>query len=202
MSTVAYALTTKEKVKARLTNVSGVTHDDLIDDLIDGVTDFIETFCDRRFKRTTYTQELYDGRNDGGFSKSTIRLKNYPIVTLTALQYKTGTSSWNDFLTTEYVVDYNSGFIEYVDGVFPNGYRNIRATYDAGYTIDFVTPANMTLPRDVINAATELVIRAFKRREHIGKTSQTSGGDTTSWLDTVDATVMMTLQKYRKLEFN
>lgn len=198
---LAYALTTKAKVKARLTNVTNTDFDALIDELIESVTDWIESFCNRRFKQTTYTQELYDGRNPSGGSKSTLRLKNFPVGTVTAFQYKVGASTWNDFLSTEYVVDYDAGVIEYVNGSFPIGYRNLRVTYSAGYVIDFGTEGNMTLPRDLINAATELTIRAFKKREHVGKSSQTTGGDAITWLNEVDATILLTLQKYQKLEF-
>lgn len=201
---LAYALTTATKVKARLPNLTGVsTFDSLITELIDDVTDFIEKFCGRRFKKTTYTQEIYDGYSSSRGLKETLRLKNFPITTavgVTSFQYQTGTSTWADFQSTDYIVDYDAGILQMLNGKFPEGFRNIRVTYEAGYTIDFTTEANHTLPRDIENLATKLVIREFKRREHIGKSSETIGSDTVQWLNVFDHDIALTLAKYQKLE--
>ena len=52
MATIAYALTTKEKVKEFL-GITGTTNDALIDSLINYITDFIESYVGgRRFKET------------------------------------------------------------------------------------------------------------------------------------------------------
>lgn len=203
MAVVAHALTTRDRVKDKLPNVSNTNFDTLIDRLIDSVTDFVETVCDRRFLKTTYTQEIYDGRNDSGSSKTTLRLKNFPVdsnATFT-LEYKTGTNTWTAFVSTDFVVDYDSGIVHMVDGSFPNGFRNIRATYDAGYGIDFTTPANHTLPYDITEAVEELVIRKFKKRENYGRSSQSAGNDQISWLDSIDKEIMEVLHRYQKCEF-
>ena len=66
MSTLAYALTTKEKVKAYL-EITDASKDTIIETLIDQVTDFIEGYCGgRRFLESTYTQ-LFDTKQ--GMSK-------------------------------------------------------------------------------------------------------------------------------------
>ncbi len=201
MALVSHALTTVARVKARIPNISGSSFDTLFENIINGVTDFIENYCQRRFKETTYTNQLYDGYNSTKQSKRSIILKQFPITDLSSVQFKTDDDSWNSYGTTEYVYDSENGIITKVSGNFAGGYQNLRVTYDAGFVIDFSTPANMTLPYDLINAAEELTIRMFKRREDIGKSAMNVQGDTVNYLDKLDAQILEVLDRYRKSEF-
>lgn len=208
MATVAHALTSKEIVKKRLVNVAADddSFDDLIDSLINAATDILEKLCgDRRFLETTYTQEIYDGYNSDGSPKGTLLLKNYPVSAVSSFQYRsTHTSTtWTDFSAADYVTDLASGIIRSVGGRFPSGFRVLRITYTAGYKIDFdniLDTAQHTLPFDLMDAATNLVVRKFKTRDHFGKTSISEGGGTINLAKDIDPEIMQVVQKYMKLE--
>jgi len=83
MALLDYALTTLARVKTFL-GISGtsddelltslINNDELLTSLINSCTDFIENYCDRRFKQKAYTNELYNGN---GTNK--LLLKNYPV---------------------------------------------------------------------------------------------------------------------------
>jgi hypothetical protein len=132
---MADALTTKTRVKDRL-QLTGVTFDDLIDRLIVATTKRISQMCNRRFLQATYTNELYDGSDLHGSRRAMLILKNAPVHTITSVQYKTGLNSnptWEDYDEDDYDVDMDLGIL-YMDGVLPTGKRNIRVTYNAGYS--------------------------------------------------------------------
>lgn len=198
------ALTTVDNIKARIPNLDDDKFDDLLKSIINGVSDFIVTFCGRKFIATTYENELHDGRTRTGACKTAIRLKNFPITKITKGEYKTGADSWVEFAPTEIVVDYEAGIIETVNATVPYGYRNIRVTYTAGYVKE-IDPQNqdtqILLPYDIIDAATKLCVREFKRREHVGKSSESIAGDSVNWIDGLDQTILMVLQKYQNIEF-
>lgn len=135
----SYALTTRSRVM----NYMGVsslstTKENLLDRLIDSVTDFIENYCHRRFKLTTYTNEEYDG--DGS---EYINLKQYPIGTFTSLQYRNSSlneSSWTTVSSDEYFINYSAGIIQMAGGgKFSKNTRGYRVTYTAGFDYDNVT---------------------------------------------------------------
>ena len=58
----AYALTTRDRVIdfLELKNLSA-TDNTVIDVFIETSTEFIENYCQRRFMKTAYTNEVYDG---------------------------------------------------------------------------------------------------------------------------------------------
>ncbi len=204
MAIESYALTTLARVKTNLPNLSGSDIDTLLENLIDAATDFIESLCERRFKETDYSEELYDGYNDSGAGKNTIRLNQFPIDSgeTFLIEYKSGESTWVSLASTDYIINHNTGVIRFAGGgAWPGGYRNIRVTYTAGYVIDFATPANNTLPYDLARICDELVVRKFKRREHIGKTAINTGGDNVGLLNEMDAEITTVIGRHQKLEF-
>lgn len=119
---------------------------------VSAVSEWLETMMGRTIALTTYTSSpnfsFYDGYSVRG---DTLRLKAYPIGTVTAL-YDSPTLT---FVTTEtsiynlyYVVDYDSGIIKLINGFrFSKGYRNIRVDYTAGYTS---TPEDIKLATKII----------------------------------------------------
>lgn len=202
MATVAWALTTKARITERLANYNA-QFDALIEHLIDEATDFIESQCNRRFAKSTFTNEKYNGYDSNGNLRRTIFVR-YPIKTIASFQYKTqdNPETWANFNSVDYVVDFNNGTIRMVSGHFPGGWQNLRITYDAGYVVDFVTPANHELPYDLTMACNRLVIKEFKRRESAGRASEAIGGDSVNWIEDVDADIMRVIQKYQRLDFD
>lgn len=201
MATVAYALTTKEKVKAHLGIASATTtYDSLIETFINQVTDFIEGYCGgRRFKETTYTAEMYD--SDRQFK---IFLKNFPVTTLTSVEYRSGTiasPSWVTYTNEGYLLYSGEGYVHFF-GRLPKIHLGIRFTYVAGYKIDFTNEltSTHTLPFDLTMAATMLCAKIYNRRQSEGISQMSTEGQSISFAGVsgeMDQTVKEILDKYK-----
>lgn len=102
----------------------------LIQQTITNVSSQFENYCQRGFKFNTYTG-FYDG--DGS---DTLYLYQYPIISLTALQYRTSPNSeWTDFYTgsaTANIFVYDN-YIQLYNSSFTEGKQNIKVVYNAGY---------------------------------------------------------------------
>lgn len=104
--------------------------------LINIASDFIERYCDRKFIKTTYTKEIYNGNGCVD-----LYLNNYPIVigTVTVEAWDV----YNDIVSYEftehedYLVYLEEGRI-YKYTTWVKGHQNYRITYDAGYLITTV----------------------------------------------------------------
>lgn len=208
MAAVTYALTTEARIKTRL----GITQsgfDTLIKRLMYGVTDFIEKEAGgRRFKETTYTQELYDGSplNDEDTVVPYLVLKNAPVGTISALQYRTGSRSlptWVDVATDDYEPRSPEGILRFWGGV-PKGVRNIRITYTAGYKVDFSNEFDdtlHTLPYEITDLAERLVVKRFKKREKEGVSRESFGESSLDWKELLDADDKATIMQYTRPQF-
>lgn len=129
------ALTTKERIKDRLTLV-GTGFDDLLNNLILAITARIEALCDRRFIQATYTNELHDGSDLYGSCRDILITRNAPIAAITSVEYKTGSNTspvWTAFTEDDYDADEQLGLL-YFSAPLPRGKRNIRLTYTAGFS--------------------------------------------------------------------
>lgn len=128
-------------------------------------------------------------------------------IGLLALEWRTGTPSnpvWTDFLIDQYqVVNDGKGGIIRVYGWLPMTQDNmIRATYQAGYPVDWSNAGNGTthqLPADITDTVENLVVRRFKRRVHAGKTSEGLEGATTSWDKELDIEDKSVISHYRRM---
>ena len=196
---LAYALTTVARVKTRLT-ITVNNHDTPLLYLINSVTDFIEGECNRRFKETTYTNEVYSPQG-GRF----IILKQSPVSSVSSVQYRAGLKSnptWTDFNTDDWELmeDGQSGMIE-AYGLL-HGTNLFRVTYVAGYKINFTNYGDNnthTLPADVTDLCERLVVRWFKRRESGGKQSEGLQGGSINWKDELDSEDKATLARYKRI---
>jgi len=209
MPIIGHALTNLDRVKNRL-GITETGFDILLEQLINGITNWIEGQCEgRRFKETTYTNEIHDGSKpakiDEGKKKFLI-LKHAPVSALISFQYNGGTissPSWTNFSTEEYQLLDKEGMV-YILGTLPRGFRNIRATYSAGYKIDFANETDATkhnLPFDVSNLAERLVVKEFKKREEVGKSGETIGDATINWFDHLEEEDKSVLARYRRIIF-
>lgn len=195
-----YALTTVQRVKDLL-QIDNNAHDAVIARLINSVTDYIEAECNgRRFVQQTYTNETFSSYNP---RQSYLILRNSPVYTLTKFQYRAGpvtSPNWTDFMPDQYeLIDlrtdragnqYSDSGIVRVYGIIPRIMNNsIRATYVAGYPVDWENAGNQThlLPADLTRTAENLVIRFWKRRDLAGQNSKSLEGSTTSWRNDLDA---------------
>lgn len=180
----AYALTTEQRVADYMglgTLVSGSAKHTKVQRLINSVTDWIEKYCGRRFKLTTYTDQQFDGQ--GG---NKIVLPNYPIGTLTSLSFRSSglnEDDWETIASNLYHVDLNTGIITGTGSgklssgyLFAQGKYNMKATYTAGYNFDNTS----TFLSDVGAADLEyicwkLVATAYEKKGAVGIQSERIG---------------------------
>jgi hypothetical protein len=201
---LAYALSTVARIKARLA-ITEIGFDTVFISYLNAATDFIESSCDRRFKETTYADEVYSVDEYG---MRQLVLKQFPVSSLTKFQYRAGlpsNPSWTDFQIDSYQLreDGATGIIAY-DGDLPKGINTVRASYVAGYKIDFTKYgdiANHTLPADITELCERLIVKRFKRREAEGKMNESFGGGSIAWQDLLEDSDKDILAGYRRIVF-
>jgi len=212
-TTYSYALSTLARVKDRL-QITQPDFDSVLIRIINATTDYIERQCgktglektpnDGHFMAKTYTNEVYSVT---GAKQIYLVLRNAPVSALTSFQWRAGTPSnpnWTSFITDQFELleDGASGIVR-VYGVMPRLYSNmLRATYTAGYLIDWQNAGNgttHTLPADLTNLCENLVVRIFKRRLLDGKASENIQGATTSWRDKLDSFDQDVINAYRRV---
>jgi hypothetical protein len=125
---------------------------------------------------------------------------------LISFEWRAGTPSnpsWTAFIRDQYELEQQgyTGVIR-VYGAMPSIYSNmLRATYVAGYPLDWQNAGNGTshrLPADLSECCENIVVRRFKRRELAGKSSESLQGATTAWKDRLDDSDLQTIQKYTR----
>lgn len=136
--------------------------------ILNQVNSFIKRYCKRDFKEATYTNEEYDGPGC-----EILTLKQFPVTALSSLQYNNATDNrddWSTFDTADYFW-YSDGRIKKVSGNFNDRPQAYRATYTAGYKIDFSqeqTAAAHTLPAELEYATHKLLSAVFNTRKAEG----------------------------------
>src|SRR3989304_5979824 len=203
MATIAYALTTKEKVKEFL-GITGTTNDSLIDSLINYITDFIESYVGgRRFKETPYTNEEYDLPNG-----NIVFIRQFPLTELTSAQYLTGSIAspvWVSFTANDFQTYLKEGYVKFFSSfasILAESERALRFTYKAGYKIDFANElsATHTLPFDIAMVATQLVSRMFNLRTAEGIKSESTEGQSITYDRDTDVSQQLTIEQKATLE--
>lgn len=204
-----HALTTLDNLKGRL-GITTTGFDQTLTRLINQITDRIERLCNRQFAsragNTTlnvYTQEVYDGQDGGRF----LQLRQAPVASLSSFQYRAGVPTapaWTDFVPTTYEIDQNgrTGMIRVYGGV-PRGTSNLRATYTAGYAVDWAHEgqATHTLPSDLTALCEKMCVREFQRRTSVGKSSESASGASTTWSKDLDDDDKATIAAYTLTSF-
>lgn len=203
MATVAHALTTKAKVKLQLQIPDATTtHDNFIDATIAYLTDWFEQACGgRRFKRTTYTNDIYDC--NGG---KRVYFKQWPASSVSAVEYNSGsysTPNWVAFDANSYTVNLAAGYIEFVSEL-PVYAQYVRLTYAAGYLIDFTDEYNTavhTLPFDIAGLITDLAVKAFNMRNASGVKQESTEGQSITYSDKLADEHVAVIAKYAEQSF-
>ncbi len=169
MALKAYALTTVARFIsfAGLTNLSAADNTN-IEILINMLTEWIENYCQRRFKKTTYTQELYDG--DGSRE---LYLRQYPVIsgetfTLQERSTSLNSSSWDTIDSENYFVENDTGIVELAgkSSKFVNNPQAYRITYTAGFDFDnSATFLSDTVAGDVEYAMFKILKSSWDKRK-------------------------------------
>jgi len=177
MALAANALTSVSNVKEYL-GITSTTYDTLIEQFINRVSDYMERYCRRNFKKTTFIQK-YDG--DG---TSSLVLRNYPIESIEYVKItKYPTAEFTTLYEADLQVDKVAGKISIAPRIgavatpiavqiFAVGHQNIEVKYVAGYT---------AIPDDLEEICIELVARKFKARGKEAISSEGIGGYSVSY---------------------
>jgi len=171
------ALTTLARAKSFL-EISGGSKDDVLSILINQVTGSIEQYLKRKLLSQTYTNEVYDG--PGG---DTLVLRQFPVTTFTQLQVNVSGDSSADWQTIDSARYFSyedgrvtlnvaiPGFLDGRDGYFTKAPKKYRATYVAGFLIDFDNennPVLHTLPQELEYACLKMLSAVFNSRKSEG----------------------------------
>lgn len=199
-----YALTQVNDVKSIIDIAAGTTTwDQTFIELTNGATQWIENYLGGRrlgYQMTapTYTEyfDCDDSEDDGGTQKW-IYLKNFPVVSITSIKYRTGQSTYTAFDSTAYETYTERGGIYFYGGI-PKGKKVIEVVYTAGYRIDWTTQGNHTLPHDLTLACRKMVLKEFSKRKAQGLTAESVGGASISWNENVGPDILEILGRYKR----
>jgi hypothetical protein len=160
------ALATLSDLEAWLELPSGNADEALLTRLLGAASDFVETWCSRRFAVAAYT----DVRDGSGQARMTMSCR--PVVSVAALAIDgaaipaagsiTG-SGW--FL--------NGDTVQLFGYVFNRGQANVMISYSAGFA---------TIPAAVAQAVIELAAMRYRERSRTGMASVAAAGETTSFV--------------------
>ena len=165
----------------------GTTADTLLGALITSASTFIGNYLSRQLLSATYT-EIYQGNG-----QDFMMLRQAPVTAVSSVQWASTTIPAGTAvpLSPGYYIDANARTLRLISYRFP--WRlPVQVSYTAGYA---------DAPVDVQQVCNELVGEAFKRRERIGQTSKTLGGQETTAFSTKDMndTIKAMLAPYRFL---
>ena len=172
MSLSAYAIPTLQEVKDFM-GINNYESDSILEKWIDNVSYSIEKYTNRKIAVQSVSNEIYDG--DG---TDTLFLRYWPLTQLStetsptdaqklaAVQYRaTPDDDWADIETDvdHILTDTNWPFLKLYDQIFPEGYRNIRLNYKAGYS---------TIPGDIWMVAVQMVADFWEQSKRPGAQSR------------------------------
>ncbi len=159
-----------------------------IENLINAATSFIEKFCGRRFKKTTYTNELVDG--DGS---QFLFLNNFPIITVTSI-YWHWVLGTDELLDSDYYKIYSEEGYIFRSAGWTLGKHNIKITYEAGY--DFTTDG---IPAELQDICNSLVSSKYVLTNKLGIKSEKIGQYAVTYSDNdVSIELKIRLENWRK----
>lgn len=177
MATIDNALTTVARYKS-FAEITGNTKNTQIQMAIIGASAFVERYCNRKFKRQAFSNELYDG---SGSEKMV--LKNAPVIsgqTFTLQRRSSDNFNQGDWETLDadaYIVKYEEGIIV-LPNTFIKGVSNYRVSYTAGYYLPSNasyqdgTDDNLDLPFEIEVSVFMLVNYIMNRKKAQGIQSQ------------------------------
>jgi hypothetical protein len=141
--------------------VTSTSFDAQLSGLITAVSSFITNYLGRQILSASYV-ETYRGNG-----QSLLLLKNFPITAVASVAFagQTITAAADPVALTSGIL-FDDRALRLIGYRFPIGLP-VVVSYTAGYA---------AAPPDVAQAAVELVGEAFRRRERIGVSSKTLGG--------------------------
>lgn len=147
-------------------------NDGVLSGLITAASDFVGQYLDRPLVSASYV----DVRNGNGLDF--MLLREGPITAVAEIAFAGGVAytTVGDPITGAPGFLFDGRKLSLVGAVFPRGER-VVVSYTAGYA---------TVPASVEQAVNELVGEAFRRRDRIGQTSKSLGGQETTAYSALD----------------
>lgn len=170
------ALTLYATVKADL-GLTDDTQQAYIERQINAVSQKVEGYCNRKFKKQTYTDEEYEGNNT-----LYLQIKNYPIISVSKVVIDD-----EEIELTGIEIDSEKGILYYENMWTSQGHimgvsdfetlrkNNILITYTAGYVLPkdevagqttpiIITAVPRTLPYDLEQVAIDEVVNKYEHK--------------------------------------
>lgn len=179
-------LITLEDAKAML-GITSSENDSLIESLIEEAQIVVETYIWRAIESGEIT-DILDGSGE-----QIINLPNFPVSTLTSIEYNSGTlssPSWTSFDADGYSLKGSTGQIRFTNPI-PKGFSNIKVVYEAGY-------AEGEVPWDIILALKRIVSFYWNTRDSGGISSESVDGSSVSF-DSTKKPDLSLLDPYRSI---
>lgn len=177
-------LTTTANIKTYL-GISGSSEDTLLTLLLGFADRIVKSFVGWDIEKKTITNQVRD------WSKF-IHFNGYPLSsTGLKVEYNSGTVAtpvWSNVPTSDYVVHYDEGIIEFL--VCYEGNQNIRLSGDIGY-------ASASIPTDVEFVVIKFVSRMYNKRKSEGIASESLESANVSWKDEMSADEREIIEKYK-----
>ncbi len=169
----------------RYIGITDTSQDTLLTDLLTYVSSEIEALCNRGIEQTTDT-EYFDG------GSKLIRLHNFPISSVSALEYNAGSESspaWTAVDRDDYHIDTAAGIITHVSG-FPGGTQGLRVKYTGGYA---------TVPSNLEQLAYQMASEEYRRRKSYGVKSESIGAARIDWSKELTAAQRAVIGRYKSI---
>lgn len=183
------SLTTLAKVKSQLDIPSSdVSQDTRLNTFIAAASQAIESYCERKFESTSYT-EYHHGRR-----MNFIMPREFPIISVTSIHIDNDrVYSANTLIDASDYSVADRGRTIYYNGKFPQGFNNIKLVYTAGYA---------TVPAD-IDLACIWAVEWFERHRkdrNMGRTSVSKGDESVGILAEMPPMVLQMINPYKRCE--
>lgn len=158
-----------------------------VERLIESASRVANTYAQRHLAATDYTERR---SGDGGVE---LLLRQYPVQSITSIHVDGDREFGDDTELTDYEYDEDSGIVYYYDG-WPEGVRNIKIVYRAGYEV-------ATMPQDLVSATIE-VIAWMQRRitgGQVGTSSHSYGDESITYELTPPTSAQRIFEAYREV---
>lgn len=160
-------IVTLEQYKTYM-GINSVNQNEIISQLIPQITSYIKTYCGRDFVEWFNTDKVEI--SNGGYAS--ILTKEFPIVSITSLEYSTdyGNTYSSLVFLTDYAIDTENDSIVPINAcIFPKKINGYKITYKGGFA---------TYPEDLQLAAMDL-ITYYIRNDTAVKSTRSAGSNTT-----------------------
>lgn len=171
------------------------SQDTRVERLINMASQFIQEYCNRNIITTSYT-EYQDGRKN-----NQLILRQWPASKPTDIRID---NSW-DFAVSTQISTSDYDIVENMivvlrNSFFPDGYRNIKILYSAGYG----TIAGNDLPSDIQEMCLQLVALYQNKRtdRRIGVKTKSKQGENITYVEDIPLDILTVLDRYKRYEFS